>query len=301
MPRIRSVKPEVATHEGLFDLEQATKLPIRFAWVMLWTVCDREGRFRWRPRMLKADVLPFDALDFEQVLDALAGAGFIRRYDANGQLYGYIPTWHEHQTVNSRESNSKLPVPPVLTTDTSARTRLHAHAREEGEGELERERERELEREGRDASPPVLARVLAIVSPPPSLPEPDPTQLLPGQIRAGVPGLIGAWNNVAAAVPELSAVTSYDPNDPKLYAALRGHFNIDWWAGSVFGKVAKSDLLRGLVPWRDGTVKAASLWWVIRNADAIAAGDYDNHITVPRSKTITGNRAAADAAKKILA
>jgi hypothetical protein len=291
------VKPEVATHEGLFDLEQATKLPIRFAWVMLWTVCDREGRFRWRPRMLKADVLPFDALDFGHVLDALASAGFIQRYESKGEAFGYIPTWHEHQAVNSRESASKLPSPPVVTTDIPLGQRTHAHAREEGEREGERELEREREREGEREAPPA-ARPLAIVAPP----EPPTVEYSPGQIRAAVPGLIGAWNNLVAIRPEFAGkAATMRPDHPKVYGALRDHPSVDWWA-DLFRRVVQSDVLSGRKPWRDGGLKAVDFFWVLRNADEIAAGAYDNHIAVPKGgKTTTGNRSAADAAKRLLA
>jgi hypothetical protein len=263
MPRIRSVKPEVATHEGLFDLEQATNLPIRFAWVMLWTVCDREGRFRWRPRMLKADVLPFDAVDFGQVLDALAGAGFIQRYEANGQTYGCIPTWRDHQKVNSRESASQLPEPPSVTPQASASACVRVQARVEGD--REGDRDRELEREGERETPPA----------------PVVVEYLPGQIRAGVGGLVGAWNNLVASVPQLKArAVTVGETNPKVYSALKAHPDIDWWAG-VFAKVATSDLLRGLSAWRNGDVKATDFFWVLRNADEIAAGQYDN----PRGPT----------------
>ena len=58
--RIRTVKPEFFQHEGLFDLEQFSGLPIRVAFAGLWTCCDREGRFKWRSRQLKTDILPYD-------------------------------------------------------------------------------------------------------------------------------------------------------------------------------------------------------------------------------------------------
>jgi hypothetical protein len=43
--RIRTVKPEFFKHEKLFDLEKETGLPIRLAWVGLFAISDREGRF----------------------------------------------------------------------------------------------------------------------------------------------------------------------------------------------------------------------------------------------------------------
>lgn len=112
MARIRTIKPEISAHEGLFDLEKETGLPLRFAWCMLFTVADRDGRFPWRPRTLKAAVLPHDEVDFNTVLAAFEGGGYIVRYEVDGDVYGCIPTWKLHQAVNTREAASKIPPPP---------------------------------------------------------------------------------------------------------------------------------------------------------------------------------------------
>jgi hypothetical protein len=110
MARIRTIKPELASHEELFDLERSTGLPIRFAWCMLFTVCDREGRFRWRPRTLKAQILPHDDLDFSRVLDAWRTRGFVRKYRVKGEVFGWVPTFTKHQVINNRESQSDIPL-----------------------------------------------------------------------------------------------------------------------------------------------------------------------------------------------
>jgi len=110
--RIRTIKPEFFKHAGLFDLEQETGLPIRLAFAGLWTCCDREGRFKWRPRELKLDVLPHDSCDFSRVLDALATRGFVVKYSDGREEYACIPTWHTHQIINNRESPSGIPEPP---------------------------------------------------------------------------------------------------------------------------------------------------------------------------------------------
>ena len=107
--RIRTVKPELAAHEGLFDLERETGLPIRFAWCMLFTVADREGRFAWRPRTLKAQVLPHDEIDFSRVLDAWLTRGYIRKYRVKDDWFGWIPTFQKHQVINNKESKSAIP------------------------------------------------------------------------------------------------------------------------------------------------------------------------------------------------
>jgi hypothetical protein len=111
MARIRTIKPEFFRHEGLFEAEREEGLPLRLAYAGLWTAADREGRFRWSPRALKLDCLPYDDVDFSRVLDALCTRGFIVKYTAENQLYGAIPSWHTHQAVNNRERASDLPEP----------------------------------------------------------------------------------------------------------------------------------------------------------------------------------------------
>lgn len=109
MARIRSVKPELFKHEGLFEAEMNYQLPLRLAFIGLFTCCDKEGRFRWQPRRLKLDVFPYEDIDFSRVLDALQSRGFIVKYDNQGEVYGCIPSWLRHQHINNREIASKLP------------------------------------------------------------------------------------------------------------------------------------------------------------------------------------------------
>lgn len=109
MSRIRTVKPELFKHEELFEAEQKEQLPLRFAFVALLTCCDREGRFRWQPRRLKLDMLPYDEINLSCVLDALAYHGFIKKYEHEGKYYGCIPSWKNHQQINNKESASTLP------------------------------------------------------------------------------------------------------------------------------------------------------------------------------------------------
>ena len=112
MSRIRTVKPEFFKHEGLYDAERASGLPLRLAFAGLWTCCDREGRFEWRPRALKTDVLPYDDdVDFSAVMDALERFGFVVRYEVDGKPLGYVPGFTRHQIINNREAESKIPAP----------------------------------------------------------------------------------------------------------------------------------------------------------------------------------------------
>ena len=121
MARIRTVKPELFRHEGLFELEEQTGLPIRLAFIGLFTACDREGRFKWRPRQLKLDVAPYDNIDFEDILNNLLKEGIINKYEVYGEVYGEIPTFKTHQVINQREAKSTSPA-------NCSETHVNAHA-----------------------------------------------------------------------------------------------------------------------------------------------------------------------------
>ena len=135
MARIRTVKPDLFRHETLFEAEQRTKLPLRLAYIGLFTACDRDGRFKWKPKTLKLDVLPYDEIDFSRVLDALATRGFVVRYASPQGEIGWIPSFTRHQVINNRESDSQLPPPDEETMKTLALSRVpHACRTCDGRG-----------------------------------------------------------------------------------------------------------------------------------------------------------------------
>ncbi len=114
MSRIRTVKPELFKHEGLFIAEANTKLPLRLAFVALLICCDKEGRFKWRPQRLKVDMLPYDDVDISKRLHALLDYGFIKKYEEHGDCYGYVPSWSKHQYINPKEADSNIPAPIMV-------------------------------------------------------------------------------------------------------------------------------------------------------------------------------------------
>jgi hypothetical protein len=107
--RIRTIKPEFFHHEGLFEAELETKLPLRVAFAGLWCIADREGRFKWEPRRIGVQVLPYDGVDFSRVLDALATRGFLVKYRVGDVWFGCIPSFSKHQVINNKEKASILP------------------------------------------------------------------------------------------------------------------------------------------------------------------------------------------------
>lgn len=111
MPRTRLIRPGFFKDADLYDAEVASGLPLRVAFAGLWTVTDREGRFVWKPREIKPDVLPHDPVDLAAVLDALEKHGFVQRYVVDSKSYGLIPSFKDHQTFHKTEPPSQLPAP----------------------------------------------------------------------------------------------------------------------------------------------------------------------------------------------
>lgn len=76
--------------------------------------CDKAGRFPWKPRQLKLDILPFLQFDMAEALAVLEQAGQIARYSIAGAEYGWIPTFQDHQAIGGKEAAApaKYPEPP---------------------------------------------------------------------------------------------------------------------------------------------------------------------------------------------
>lgn len=113
MARIRNIKPAFFKDSDLYDAEKATGLPLRVAYAGLWTVADRAGRFKWKPREIKTDVLPYDDVDMEDVLTGLENAKKIFRYKSGGFDYGFVLNFEKHQFINRNEIASQIPEPPT--------------------------------------------------------------------------------------------------------------------------------------------------------------------------------------------
>jgi hypothetical protein len=130
MGRIRTVKPEFFIHEGLQEMQLESKMPLMLVFLGLLTQADREGRFRWQPKILKLAILPFIPFDMETALDRLVASGHLRKYQVEGKVYGDIPTFADHQNVNSHEKGSLFPE----YEDAYACMCVNVHANVEGKG-----------------------------------------------------------------------------------------------------------------------------------------------------------------------
>ena len=149
--RIRTIKPEFFLHEGLYELEKETGLPVRISFAGLWCAADREGRFKWEPRRLGIQILPYDQIDFSRVLDALGTRAFILKYRVDDECFGVIPTFGKHQVINNRERDSELPEPidyEDIDASATRQPRVTHASKAEGKG-----REQGRERNGREQEP----------------------------------------------------------------------------------------------------------------------------------------------------
>lgn len=111
--RMRGMRPSYFQNGEIFDVEEATKLPIRLALLGLECWTDREGRFEWNPRVLKLNIMPYDSIDFGAVLEAMHKGNFVQRYEVAGRSFGIVnPELWRQQNINKNEAQSELPAPP---------------------------------------------------------------------------------------------------------------------------------------------------------------------------------------------
>jgi len=112
MARSRNIKP------GFFLNDQLAELPplVRLLFAGLWTIADREGRLEYRPKKIKAQVLPYEDCDVVPFLDRLC-PDFIRIYRVKNETFIQVNNWHKHQHPHKNETQSVIPPVDMATSD----------------------------------------------------------------------------------------------------------------------------------------------------------------------------------------
>lgn len=118
MARLRTLKYEFFTNEHLADLGPHAML----FFAGLWCIADREGRLEDRPRRIRAEIMPYFEQSGEKFLAALAGSGFIIRYEAEGRNYIQITNFKKHQNPHIHERASTIPAPDEHSASMVHRT-----------------------------------------------------------------------------------------------------------------------------------------------------------------------------------
>jgi len=112
--RSRNIKPGFFLNDELAECDPLARL----LFAGLWCIADREGRLEDRPKRIKAEVLPYDDCDVDQLLDQLAERDFIVRYEVDGLRYIQIINFSKHQNPHKNEKDSEIPAPDLYHTST---------------------------------------------------------------------------------------------------------------------------------------------------------------------------------------
>lgn len=97
----------------------------RLLFAGLWCIADRKGRLEDRPKRIKAEVLPYDDCDVDELLNQLAGRGFIVRYEVDGKWYIQVINFTKHQNPHKNEKDSEIPAPEHSDTSTVQAQEMH--------------------------------------------------------------------------------------------------------------------------------------------------------------------------------
>lgn len=108
MARVRVIKPGFFLNDALAECNPLARL----LFAGLWCIADREGRLEDRPRRIKAELLPYDDCNVDELLDQLHKHGFIIRYEVDGEQYIQIVNFLRHQNPHYKEPDSTIPPPP---------------------------------------------------------------------------------------------------------------------------------------------------------------------------------------------
>lgn len=108
MPRIRSIHPGLFTDEGFVELQPLARLLM----IGIWTEADDQGLFEWKPTTLKMRLLPVDHVDVGELLDELASAGFLKRFEHGGKPFGAVRNFRKFQ--RPKKPNAIHPLPSGL-------------------------------------------------------------------------------------------------------------------------------------------------------------------------------------------
>jgi hypothetical protein len=118
MARIRTIKPEFFSHELLGGKSAHARLLA----IGLLTLADCEGRLRWVPMQIHAQVFPWEAsVKIETLLMELIDASYLVHYEVDGKRYVQITNFRKHQRLSGKEAGyeSIIPAPPEKTANTN--------------------------------------------------------------------------------------------------------------------------------------------------------------------------------------
>ncbi|MDR7295467.1 hypothetical protein J2X16_000788 [Pelomonas aquatica] len=131
MARARNIKP------GFFKNADLVELPMeaRLLFIGLWTLADRAGRLEDRPKQIKMEIFPADAVNVDAALEGLQQWDFVKRYEVNGRRLLQVVNFSKHQNPHKDEKLSVLPAPDGtfdVTPCKNGASTVQAQCKEDG-------------------------------------------------------------------------------------------------------------------------------------------------------------------------
>lgn len=113
MARARNIKPSFFQNDALGELPALARL----LFIGMWTISDFKGCLEFRPKRIKAQLLPYDDCDVEELTINLDKSGFVSIYSVTGSKYIKIINFEKHQNPHKNEKESGSEIPDITKKD----------------------------------------------------------------------------------------------------------------------------------------------------------------------------------------
>lgn len=266
MARARNIKPGFFTNDLLAEVEPLGRL----LFIGLWTIADREGRLEYRPKRIKAELLPYDECDVGELIESLESLNFVSTYNHGDKRFIQVLNFSKHQKPHPNERQSELPQPPLDESVDNSKKGVENRTTEPNH-------EKEVSAHEKEVSAQAECGMMN-----------EECGMMNEECRPHEPS--GSSSGSPPDCPHQSIIDLYHETCPSLrriedwtaerQKLLRTRWrekperqSLDWWR-QYFERVAASDFLCG----RTENPFQADLEWLIRprNMPKVLEGKYDN-------------------------
>jgi uncharacterized protein YlbG (UPF0298 family) len=111
MARARNIKPSFFDNDLIAECEPLARL----LFIGLWTIADYKGDLEYRPKRIKAEILPYDNCDIEKLLAQLIRYGFLQQFNSGDTQYLRIVNFTKHQNPHKNEIEKGSDIPDCVS------------------------------------------------------------------------------------------------------------------------------------------------------------------------------------------
>ena len=109
MARARNIKHSFFLNDDLADCEPLA----RILFIGLWTLSDYQGNLEYKARKIKAQLLPYDNADIDQLVTSLDKSRLISIYSNADSKYINITNFVKHQNPHKNERDKGTDIPTM--------------------------------------------------------------------------------------------------------------------------------------------------------------------------------------------